>query len=40
MKSVEVKVGVERFVEVIGMVVDDEMVAFLGCIDMGSDISM
>ena len=36
----EIEEGVERFIEVIGTVVDEKTISFLTCVDMGCDVGM
>ncbi len=36
----EIEDGVERFIEVIGTVVDEKTISFLTCVDMGCDVGM
>jgi hypothetical protein len=36
----DVEEGVEKFIEVIGAVIDEETISFLTCFDMGSKIGM
>ena len=40
LEILEVKSGVETFIEVIGTVVDDNTIAFRTCVDMGSNVDM
>ncbi len=40
LEILEVKSGVETFIEVIGTVVDDKTIGFLTCVDMGSNVDM
>ena len=36
----EIEDGVERFIEVIGSVVNEETISFLTCVDMGTEVGM
>ena len=36
----EIKDGVEKFIEVIGTVIDEKTISFLSCIDMGTEVGM